>query len=139
MLARMVFGSLAAFIPFLISIAAAAPEAAKPMESPDRIVRLTDDGIEPQPFVTKPDERLIFFLNDTPDSVTTLAVDFKGHNFHCATGPTEKKDDGTILFKEPFGPSEFVATCFPEAGSYGFTVYGLKKGPDGVKGEITVK
>jgi len=108
-------------------------------DSRNQIMKFTEDGLSPQALTTNKADSIVFFLNQTNDSLTTLEIDYGGKRMHCASSALKLGDDGRIRSARPFGPRSFASACFPDTGSYKVTVYGLKHNPLGVSGTITVE
>lgn len=113
-------------------------QAAMP-ESKSQLIKLTDVGIEPAQISMNKGDSVAFFLNDSKEALVTVEIDFRNHSTHCASANMRAGDDGIVRSTKPLGPSDFATTCFHEAGNYNFTVFGLPKNPDGVKGTISVQ
>jgi len=107
--------------------------------SKKQILKLSDAGLEPQTLKMTTDDSIVFFLNDTNDSLTSLEVDFRGKTAHCASANMVAEEDGFVRSTKPFGPKDFATTCFHAPGTYAYTVYGLKQNPKGIKGTIVVE
>lgn len=108
-------------------------------DSRNQIVRLTDRGLEPSTMTIKKDDSIVFFLNDTADSLTTLEIDFGEKHAHCSSTNLIISSFGKIKSQRPFGPNDFSSTCFHEKGTYPFVIYGLKSKPAGMAGQIIVE
>ena len=108
-------------------------------DSNNQIIKLTDKGIVPDHLSMKLDDSIVFLLNDTTDSLTTLEIAFGEKHMHCQGGNMLAGPDGTSRSVRPFGPRDFASTCFHEPGDYSYTVFGLKPGPTGLKGTIHVE
>lgn len=107
--------------------------------SNNQIIKLTDSGIVPQKLTMRVDDSIVFLLNDSADSLTTLEIDFGGKQMHCNGSNVRAQDDGKVRSVRPFGPRDFASTCFHDRGTYSFTVYGLKPNPSGLTGTIYVE
>ncbi len=105
----------------------------------NKIIKLTDRGIVPSSLTMKVEDSIIFLLNDTTDSLATLAIDFGEKKTHCASSNLTIVRNGVIQSARPFGPRDFATTCFHEKGTYPYTIYGLKQKPKGVTGNIIVE
>jgi hypothetical protein len=108
-------------------------------ESQNQIVKLSDRGIEPSVLHMKKEDSIAFFLNDSTDSLVTLAINFGKLPAHCSSSNMKIGDDGMIRSTRPVGPKDFASTCFHDRGTYNYTVYGLKGDPQGVEGSIVVE
>lgn len=106
--------------------------------SKNRLIRLTDSGIDPAEIQVTNDDGIMFFLNDTTDALLTLEIVFGSQAIHCATPNMTDAGKGILKSTRPFGPKDFASTCFPEKGVYPFTVYGLPKHPEGLLGTVRV-
>ncbi len=96
-------------------------------DSRNQIIRLTDKGLVPSVLKMKKEDSIVFFLNDTNDSLTSLAIEFGSKSTHCGGGKLQTGKNGRVSTVRPFGPNDFTSTCFHEAGEYPVKVYGLKK------------
>ena len=126
----------------IVTVVATASAAAPPQQMPvsqKPILKLTDNGLEQSVLHMTTDDSVLFFLNDTKDSLTSLEIDFRGQTAHCASSNMKAADDGFIRSSTPFGPHDFATTCFHSKGAYEYTVYGLKPKPSGIKGKIIVE
>jgi len=95
-------------------------------DSRNQIMKFTDTGVEPRELRIRAADSILFFLNDTSDSLTTVEVEFGDRSTHCASSNMKIEDAGTIRSNKPFGPKNFATTCFHDRGTYPVTVYGLK-------------
>ena len=82
---------------------------------------------------------MLFFLNQTKDSLTTFELHYSGHHTHCASTNLKIGDDGVVRSVRPFGPRDFASACFNDKGTYKLKVYGLKKNPSGSTATIIVE
>ena len=105
----------------------------------NQIIKLTDAGLEPAKLTMRHEDSIVFLLNSSTDSLTTVELTFGKHTFHCATSNLRLDDDGVARSIRPFGPRDFALACFPERGTYSLKVYGLKKNPTGLSATITVE
>ncbi len=108
-------------------------------DSNNQVVKLTDSGISPNMLSMKLTDSIVFLLNDTADTLTTLEIDFGSKQMHCSGGNLRAESDGKSRSVRPFGPRDFASTCFHEPGDYSYTVYGLKPNPSGIRGTIHVE
>lgn len=108
-------------------------------ESQNQLIRLTDSGVEPTNIRMKKEDSIVFFLNQSESSLPTVEIDFHEHATHCSSANLKIDDNGRIRSQKPIGPNDFASTCFHETGTYDFTVYGLAKKPEGIKGKIFVE
>lgn len=118
-----------------------------------RVIKITDAGLEPSTLIigSKPEQteadttsdalhsRVVFFLNDTTDSLITLDVETQGKKAHCASGNLKIQESGGVRSNTPIVPKDFASTCFHNVGSYPFSVYGLKGRTAAVTGVIQVR
>ena len=107
-------------------------------ESTSHIIRLTDHGLEPRALTTHIDDKIVFFVNDSSEALTTMEISFGQKITHCASSNLKIGEDGVIRSVRPFGPRDFATICVHEPGEYAFNVYGLTGSPNGVPGKITV-
>ena len=108
-------------------------------DSQNQIIKLTDRGIEPQVLKMTKADSIVFFLNSSTDSLTTLEIDYGKKRTHCASTSLEIGADGKVRSVEPFGPRDFASVCFPDQGRYPVTIYGLKTKPSGLSSTIIVE
>lgn len=111
----------------------------KPNSPRNQILKLTDNGLVPSTLKMKAEDSIVFFVNDTRDSLTTLEIDFGAKPSHCSGGNLRVMNDNKIKSVRPFGPNDFASTCFHASGEYPLTVYGLKRNPSGIKTTIIVE
>jgi len=110
-----------------------------PPESNAHIITITDQGPSPLTLRMSKDDKMAFFLNDTSDSLLTVAVGYNEHATHCSSGNMKISEDGSIRSTEPISPKDFAGSCFHDRGTYPFTVMGLKKQPQGIRGSIIIE
>ncbi len=108
-------------------------------ESKNQTMRLTDDGIEPSTLKLRPQDSVVFLLNDTTDSLLNFELNFGEHITHCNGGILRAQEHGRVASTKPLEPRNFVTTCFHEKGSYPIVVYGMKKHPKGLTATIIVE
>ena len=108
-------------------------------ESQNQIINISDEGLRPAQLTMKKEDSIAFFLNDSNDALVTLAINFGALATHCSSGNLKIGDDGVIRSTKPVAPKDFASTCFHERGTYEYTVFGLSKDPQGVKGSIVVE
>jgi hypothetical protein len=108
-------------------------------DSKNQIMKFTDDGVQPAEIHMRKEDSIVFFLNDSTDSLATLTVDFGKRTTHCATANLKIRDNGLISSIRPIEPRNFASVCFHDAGTYPVTVYGLKKKPEGIQASIVVQ
>ena len=121
----------------LVSSAFGLDESTIP-DTPREIVKLTDTGIVPATLTILKRNSSVFLLNGSEDSLVTVEIKFGKKRFHCWSENMQVEKDGTMHSKRPIGPKDFALLCFPEEGTYEYTVRGLKVNPDGVKGKIVI-
>ncbi len=108
-------------------------------DSRNRIIRLTDHGLDPANITMKKEDSIVFFVNDTSESLTTLEIDFGDKPTHCGSANLKIEADGKVRSIRPFGPNDFSSTCFHAQGNYPVKIYGLKSNPQGVQTSIKVE
>lgn len=121
---------LALFVADALSAQAATPQR--------RIIKLKDSGPEPRSLQMTRDDSIVFFYNDTSDSLPTLEIDFRGETAHCASAKLKAGADGFIRSAKAIGPGDFASTCFHSAGTYNGKVLGLRSNPQGIPFSIKV-
>ncbi len=134
---------------FTNSVRAFAEDSEKPKQAPNstveiadsrnQIIKLTDSGLVPSSLKIKKEDSIVFFLNDTDSSLTSLAIEFGNKSTHCGGGKLQTGKDGKVSSIRPFGPNDFTSTCFHETGEYPVKVYGLKANPKGIQSVIYVE
>ena len=92
---------------------------------------ITESGISPTPLKLKPDEGLVFFLNQTANQRLNVEIDFGATKKHCWSTNMRSVGSGTIRTAKALAPGDFVTACFPEAGTYAVRVFG--QSPDRAK------
>lgn len=105
----------------------------------NKMIKITDRGLVPAALEMSVHDSIVFFYNDTSESLATLEVDFADKKTHCSSSKMVLQEAGKIRSSEPFGPKEFTTTCFHDPGDYPFTVYGVPGHPKGVTSRILVK
>jgi hypothetical protein len=108
-------------------------------DSQNQLVKITDSGISEATLRMKKEDRIVFFLNDTTDSLITITLAFGSLRTHCTSENLAIEEGGTIRSSQPIVPKDFASTCFHDEGSYPYTVYGLKNFPEGIKGTIIIE
>lgn len=104
----------------------------------NKLLKLTDEGLEPEVLELERHGASVFFFNDTSNSLVNLEIDYGNRLSFCATGKMRMGKDGVFRSAEPFAPKAFVAVCFPEPGEYPVTVHGLGS-MDTVTGTVIVR
>lgn len=107
-------------------------------DSKNRIIRLTDRGLVPPNLTMDREDSIVFFVNDSTESLATLEIDFGDKPTHCGSANLRTGDDGKVRSTRPFGPSDFSSTCFHASGTYPVKIFGLKSNPQGVQTTIKV-
>lgn len=138
-LPSIILATLLCFLPTYDASEAEPSPSTLPPESKSHIISVTDSGLNPSTLHTSKNDKLVFFLNDSSDSLVTIAVNYSEHATHCASGNLKIQDSGTIRSTEPVAPKDFAGSCFHDPGSYAFTVHGLKNTPEGLKGTIIIE
>lgn len=131
---------LAVLLLFSTSSFAAVPDTTGVLEeSHNQIMKFTDKGISPPVVRIKTTDSIVFFLNNSTDSLATMEVVFGEKSTHCSSSNMKIEQAGVVRSREPFGPKGFSTICFHDPGSYPVTVYGLKSNPSGEKATIIVE
>lgn len=110
-----------------------------PPVSKSHVITINDNGLSPSSLRMSKDDKFAFFLNDSSDSLITISLNYTEHATHCSSGNLKIQDDGAIRSTEPISPKDFAGSCFHDAGTYPFTVMGLKKQPQGIQGTIIIE
>lgn len=109
--------------------------------SEDLVIAIDDIGPRPMNIEMKVRAGIIFFYNGTQDSLLTLELDFGKYAMSCFSSSTNNlafRDAQTLASTRPIAPGGFATTCFPAVGSYRYTIFGLERFPNGLKGLIDV-
>jgi len=88
-----------------------------PSPSQNQVFKITDAGIEPNSLSVKKEDRYIFFLNDSKESLVTLEVNFGRFTTHCSTQNMTIGDDGVVRSVRPIVPKDFAGVCFHDPGN----------------------
>jgi hypothetical protein len=107
--------------------------------SQNQVFKITDTGLEPNSLSVKKEDRYIFFLNDSKESLVTLEVNFGRFTTHCSTQNMTIGDDGVVRSVRPIAPKDFAGVCFHDPGTLEFTVRGIKSYPQGIKGSLHIE
>ena len=108
-------------------------------ESKNQTMRITDEGIFPSVLRLRPQDSLVFLLNDSSDSLLNFELNFGKHITHCSGGILRAQPNGLVTSTKPLEPRNFAATCFHEKGNYPVVVYGLKNHPKGATANVIVE
>lgn len=108
-------------------------------ESKNQTMRMTDEGIFPDTLTLRPEDSVVFLLNDTSDSLLNFELSFGEHVTHCNGGILRAQEHGKVRSTRPLEPRNFVTTCFHEKGRYPIVVYGLKNHPKGITANVVVE
>ena len=138
-LPSLILGTVLCFLPTYGTSNAQQGSEETPIKNQSPMVRITDEGLSPSTLRMKKEDNLLFFLNDTTDSLITLSIAFGDHVTHCATSNLKIEGNGTVRSVQPIPPKDFANTCFHDPGTYAFTVFGLKGSPDGVRGSVVIE
>ena len=104
----------------LVAVSAYAEEA-----DANKILFLSSKGIHPQTLELSRSGNSVFFLNETETSLVSIDIDYGKKKAFCASGTMNMLENGHFVSRSPISPRGFVTACFPEAGNYTLTVYGL--------------
>ncbi len=115
------------------------PSALSPAESNNKIITISDLGIEPKVLTMRKEDRIAFFLNNSSESLITLSLAFGKNATHCASENLKIEEDGNVHSIRPIPPKDFATTCFHDPGTYVYTIFGIKGAPKGVQGSIQVR
>ena len=121
-----------------ISVLSHAEEAA-PQISSNKIITVTDQGLEPRNLTMKIEDSIVFLLNQTNNSQMKIKVDFNGKETHCASSNLIVTKNRDVASAKPILPQDFALFCFHAKGSYPFKVSGVKGAPQGLSGNINVE
>lgn len=111
--------------------------ATSPMQN--QMVKITDSGLEPSTIEMRKEDRIVFFVNDSKESLVTLNLTFGARATHCASENLRIGEDGSVQSVKPIPPKDFAATCFHDLGSYPFSVSGIQGSSKSFKGTIIVR
>jgi hypothetical protein len=138
-LPSIILATVLCFLPTYDASEAEPSPSTLPPESKSHIISVTDSSLNPSTLHISKSDKLVFFLNDSSDSLVTISVNYSEHATHCASSNLKIQENGTIRSTEPIAPKDFAGSCFHDPGSYAFTVQGLKNSPDGLKGTIIIE
>lgn len=126
---------------FIVSVAHAEEVSPNisPSESNNKIITITDSGIEPKILSMRKEDRIAFFLNASSESLITLSLSFGNNATHCASENLKIEEGGGVRSIRPIAPKDFATTCFHDPGTYSYTIYGIPNSPKGVQGTIEVR
>ena len=110
-----------------------------PSESNNKVITISDAGIEPKVLTMRKEDRIAFFLNNSSESLITLSVSFGKNATHCASENLKIEEDGAVRSTRPIPPKDFATTCFHDPGTYSYTVFGVKSDLKGIQGTIQVR
>jgi len=137
------FAYLLPFIAWLLILETTCAEdlssSLSPAESYNKVITISDAGIEPKVLTMRKEDRIAFFLNNSSESLITLSLSFGKNATHCASENLKIGDDGNVRSTRPIAPKDFATTCFHDPGTYSYTVYGVKNAPKGLQGSIQVR
>ena len=108
-------------------------------ESQSHMITVSDGGISPSTLKMKRDDKLVFFLNDSTDSLLTISLKYSEHATHCSSGNLKIHENGDVRSTAPIAPKDFASSCFHDAGSYPFQIFGLSRYPQGISGTIVIE
>lgn len=104
-----------------------------------KFVSITESGIQPKVVTLNQSDGSVFFVNRTKDSLLTLSIPFGKNRMHCASENLKRDKDGNLLSARPFGPHDFTLSCFPDKGSYHYTVSGIGARGKAAEGTVVVE
>lgn len=91
-----------------------------------KILSISDNGLSSNEIEVPTSSGSLFVLNSTSDSLLTIIIEFGDKRGHCWSRNLEFTG-GQLRSTAPFAPDEFSLMCFPQEGSYPFTVFGLNQ------------
>lgn len=134
------FLSFAASVLALVAVdAEELSSSLSPAESYNKVITISDSGVEPKVLAMRKEDRIAFFLNNSSESLITLSVSFGKNATHCASENLKIGDDGSVESTRPIPPKDFATTCFHDPGTYSYTIFGVKNAPRGIQGSIQVR
>jgi hypothetical protein len=109
--------------------------------SEDLVISIDELGPRPTNIEMKVRQGIIFFYNATVDAPLTMELDFGENALTCFSSSTANlafRDAKVLASTSPIPPGGFATTCFPALGRYTYTIFGLDRFPNGLKGQIEV-
>ena len=101
-----------------------------------QIIKIGPAGLSSSNFTMQQSDSVVFFYNTTDQELLTLEIDFGKRSVHCSGALRVVKEPGLSRSRKPFGPKEFISTCFHERGAYPFKVFTSTKN---YSGTVTVE
>lgn len=116
--------------------AAAAP---LPSESATKeIVKVTDSGLTPQDITINAADSTVFLVNFSESSPVDVAIEFGARRVHCHSKNLKLDEAGMMRTVKPVSPQDFAVLCFPEKGSYPYTVSFVSGKKQSYKGTVVI-
>ncbi len=103
------------------------------------LIKLNAGTIEPSLLTFKKENGIVFFLNNTKDALASLEIDFSGKTLHCNGTNLKAGTDEVVRSSKPLGPMDFATSCFHQAGTYVYKVYGLNSSKQPLEGRVVVE
>jgi hypothetical protein len=104
-----------------------------------QIVKILSNGVVPANFTMQRSDSVVFFYNTTNEDLLTLEIDFGSSSVHCSGALRVVKEPGLSRTRKPFGPKEFVSTCFHEKGAYPYKIFSSLDKNRTFTGTVTVE
>ena len=121
-----IYFAVLAFLACIQTSFAASRYSLAQADSKNRVIQITDEGISTRELRLSNDDVMVFFLNDTSDSLVTFEIDYGKADVHCSNANVKNFPDGKARSVKPLGPRDFTATCFHEKGRYPVRFIGVK-------------
>lgn len=110
-----------------------------PLESATKeIIKVTEKGLTPQNMTLSVPDSTVFLVNFADSAPMNVAIEFGQRRVHCHSKNLELDEAGIMKTIKPVNPQDFAVLCFPEKGTYPYTVTydGGVKGP--LKGQVVI-
>jgi hypothetical protein len=104
-----------------------------------QIIKISSVGVAPAKLTMQRSDSIVFFYNTTDEDLLTLEIDFGSRSVHCSGALRVVKEPGLSRTRKPFGPKEFVSTCFHEKGAYPYKIFSSRNGNQVFSGSVSVE
>ena len=104
-----------------------------------QIIKISSNGVAPTKLTMQKSDSVVFFYNTTDEDLLTLEIDFGARSVHCSGALRVVKEPGLSRTRKPFGPKEFVSTCFHEKGAYPYKIFSSRSNNQVFSGSVSVE